>query len=63
MIRMTSRSAMMSVRKMSFTPASMLVVESTIVAASMPSGKRAESRSIAARTLLPTATALLPGCW
>ena len=53
----------MSVRKMSLTPASMLVVVSTIVAASMPSGKRSASRSIAALILPPTATALLPGCW
>jgi len=55
--------AMTSVRKMSFTPASMLVVLSTIVAASTPSGNRCERRSIAALTLPPTATALLPGCW
>ena len=43
--------------------ASMLVVLSTIVAASTPSGNRCERRSIAALTLPPTATALLPGCW
>ena len=60
---MTSTRAMTSVRKMSRTPASMLSVLSTIVVASMPSGKRCASRVMAALTSLPTATALLPGCW
>ena len=59
----TSSRAMISVWKMSRMPAPMLCVPSTMTVASIPSGKRSERRATVAFTALPTATALLPGCW
>jgi len=57
----TSTSAKISVRMISFTPERMLSVESTIVVQLTPSGNRSDNRPMAAFTRLPTSTALLPG--